>query len=206
MRFLADKTKHFNQSNRNHHFLIFLVDGSELRGSFPTALVSGTKSQSCTQTCVSNCNGKVGKGFGVIMMQMLILGMKMVTRRNRPMEEEDGVQSKAADEVRQWLHQNWCFHIPGREFKLLSLFLYGPWWYIFSFKENSTAKYRPDDDDHNTPKSFVLWRKKVPHKDEGHGPSWRGGGGRENTRFHKQVLHIEYKILLHIKDDMRLNS
>ena len=39
------------------------------------------------------------------MMQMvilvLILGMKMVKTRNQPMEEEDGVQSKGTDEVRQ---------------------------------------------------------------------------------------------------------
>ena len=39
------------------------------------------------------------------MMQMvnlvLLLGMKMVLTRNQPMEEEDGVQSKGTDEVRQ---------------------------------------------------------------------------------------------------------
>ena len=37
----------------------------------------------------------------MLILVMVILGKKMVTRRNRPMEEEDGVQSKAADEVRQ---------------------------------------------------------------------------------------------------------
>jgi len=34
---------------------------------------------------------------------------------DRPMEEEDGVQSKGTDEVRQQLHQNYCCDIPGGE-------------------------------------------------------------------------------------------
>ena len=74
-------------------------------------LVSGTKSQTKsaprlqTDLCVklkTRFNEQVGIG---VMMQMvilvLVLGIKMVKTRNQPMEEEDGVQSKGTDEVRQ---------------------------------------------------------------------------------------------------------
>ena len=74
-------------------------------------LVSGTKSQTKsaprlqTDLCIklkTHYNEQVGIG---VMMQMatlvLVLGMKMVKTRNQPMEEEDGMQSKRTDEVRQ---------------------------------------------------------------------------------------------------------
>ena len=41
-----------------------------------------------------------------MVILVLVLRRKMVLTRNQPMEEEDGVQSKGTDEVRQQLHQN----------------------------------------------------------------------------------------------------
>ena len=111
------------------------------------------------------------------MMQMvilvLVLGIKMVKTRNQPMEEEDGVQSKGTDEVRQQLHQNYCCDIPGNE----SLFLWPNMVHII-FR---TAKYRPGGEDHNTPKNFVLWGEKFPQKGKRQRPSSkRHGNAGEN--------------------------
>ena len=72
-------------------------------------LVSGTKSQTKsaprlqTDLCIklkTHYNEQVGIG-GMVQMVILLLGMKMVLTRNQPMEEEDGMQSKGTDEVRQ---------------------------------------------------------------------------------------------------------
>ena len=100
-------TKHFNQLNQNHALLILLVDGSELGESFPAGLGHKEPNKKCPKAAdrpvyqTEDMLYKNKKGIGGMVILVLLLGMKMVLTRNQPMEEEDGVQSKGTDEVRQ---------------------------------------------------------------------------------------------------------